>query len=65
MMSVVWLTGFDFTVLNDCMDYYVIGFDKFNPCNDHFRGGIVPVNTICGSDNSLVILYPTSKKLDW
>jgi len=61
MMSVVWFTGFDFTVLNDCIDFYVIGFDKFNPCNDNFRGGIVP---ICGTDNSLVILYLTSKKCD-
>ncbi|XP_025204186.1 uncharacterized protein LOC112601007 [Melanaphis sacchari] len=30
--------------MNDLMDYYIIGFDKFNPCNDQFKSGIVPLN---------------------
>lgn len=49
-----WLIGFDFVVLNNVMDFYIIGFDKFNPCGEHFRNGIVPINDICGSSNSLV-----------
>ncbi|XP_025207041.1 uncharacterized protein LOC112602904 [Melanaphis sacchari] len=30
--------------LNNIMDYYIISFDKFNPCNDKFKTGIVPLN---------------------
>ncbi|XP_026816711.1 uncharacterized protein LOC113556140 [Rhopalosiphum maidis] len=36
---------FNFTILNDAVDFYIIEFDGFNPCNDKFRGGIVP---LCG-----------------
>ncbi|XP_060846619.1 uncharacterized protein LOC132926291 isoform X1 [Rhopalosiphum padi] len=35
---------FDFKKLNGLMEYYIIGFGMFNPCNDLFKGGIVPLN---------------------
>lgn len=47
---------FDFNLLNEVMDFYVIGFDKFNPCSETLRGGIVPINNICGVNNSLTQL---------
>jgi hypothetical protein len=37
------LIGFDFEELNNIMDYYIIGFEMFNPCNDLYKGGIVPL----------------------
>jgi hypothetical protein len=45
------LIGFDFNKLNGLMDYYIIGFGLFNPCNDLFKGGTVPLNN---SNYSLV-----------
>jgi len=50
------LIGFDFTILNDAFDYYVIGFRDFNPCNDCFKAGIVPMENVSNSTNSLVKL---------
>ncbi|XP_016660502.1 uncharacterized protein LOC100575698 [Acyrthosiphon pisum] len=44
---------FQFSVLNDIMQYYIIGFDKFNPCNECFKGGIVPNSNVAKSNNSL------------
>jgi hypothetical protein len=41
-----YVKGYDFTTLNKVMDYYVVGFDNFNPCtNDFLNGGIVPLDT--------------------
>ncbi|XP_025202189.1 uncharacterized protein LOC112599482 isoform X2 [Melanaphis sacchari] len=34
----------DFTQLNGAVDFYIIGFDGFNPCNKDFRNGTVPLN---------------------
>jgi len=48
------LTAFNFSAINDEVDFYIIGFDGFNPCNDHFRGGIVP---ICGLNYLIKMLY--------
>jgi hypothetical protein len=48
------LLGFDFKVLNDVMDYFIIGFYNFNPCNEFFKGGIVPMNNVLNSTHSLV-----------
>ncbi|XP_060851337.1 uncharacterized protein LOC132929790 isoform X2 [Rhopalosiphum padi] len=44
---------FDFEKLNNHMDYYIIGFHKFNPCNDLYKGGTVPLNDIHNSNYSL------------
>lgn len=48
------MTAFNFSVINDEVDFYIVGFDGFNPCNDHFRGGIVP---ICGPNSLVKMLY--------
>jgi len=55
----VWLIVFDFTVLNDAVDFYIIEFDGFNECNDQFRGGIVP---LCGPKSLVNMLYPIFQK---
>ncbi|XP_025207043.1 uncharacterized protein LOC112602905 [Melanaphis sacchari] len=39
--------------MNDLMDFYIIGFYKFNPCNDQFKDGIVPLYNTKFSNNSL------------
>ncbi|KAF0755017.1 Uncharacterized protein FWK35_00021120, partial [Aphis craccivora] len=49
----IYYSGFDFTILNDAFDYYVIGFRDFNPCNDCFKAGIVPMENVSNSTNSL------------
>lgn len=48
------MTAFNFSAINDEVDFYIIGFNGFNPCNDHFRGGIVP---ICGPNSLVKMLY--------
>ncbi|XP_026814548.1 uncharacterized protein LOC113554745 [Rhopalosiphum maidis] len=49
---------FDFTTLNEVMDYYVIGFDNFNLCTDEFlNGGIVPLDP----PNPTVLIYTLYK----
>ncbi|XP_025206940.1 uncharacterized protein LOC112602835 [Melanaphis sacchari] len=44
---------FDFVVLNDVVDYYIIGFDNFNLCNEFFIGGIVPMDNVFNYNHSL------------
>lgn len=44
---------FNFVVLNDVVQYYIINFDKFNPCNELFKGGIVPMNNVKQYTHSL------------
>ncbi|XP_026819465.1 uncharacterized protein LOC113558158 [Rhopalosiphum maidis] len=44
---------FDFTVLNDVMDNYIIGFNNFNPCNEFFKGGTVPMDDVLNHTHSL------------
>ncbi|XP_026822065.1 uncharacterized protein LOC113560403 [Rhopalosiphum maidis] len=51
-MSTDWL---DFNILNYVMDYFVIGFDKFNVCTeDLLIGGVVPYDLSDPSKNTLV-----------
>ncbi|XP_060851340.1 uncharacterized protein LOC132929791 [Rhopalosiphum padi] len=58
--NIATATGwFDFEKLNNHMDYYIIGFHKFNPCNDLFKGGIVPLNN---SNYSLTTLAKALNK---
>ncbi|XP_060851339.1 uncharacterized protein LOC132929790 isoform X3 [Rhopalosiphum padi] len=47
---------FDFEELNNFMDYYIIGFEMFNPCNDQYKGGIIPLNNVQNSNYSLTTL---------
>jgi hypothetical protein len=50
-----FVKGFDFTVLNDVMDNYIIGFDRFNECTLYLlNGGVVPMNSTDLSINTLV-----------
>ncbi|CAI6348278.1 unnamed protein product [Macrosiphum euphorbiae] len=44
---------FQFSILNYIMEYYIIGFDKFNPCNQFFKNGIVPNDNVLRFNNSL------------
>jgi len=48
------LIGFDFEKLNNLMEYYIIGFEMFNPCSDLYKGGIVPLNNVQDNTHSLV-----------
>jgi hypothetical protein len=49
--------GLDFNILNYVMDYFVIGFEKFNLCTDDLLiGGVVPYDSSDPSKNTLVIL---------
>ncbi|CAI6361617.1 unnamed protein product [Macrosiphum euphorbiae] len=49
-MSPDW---FKFLILNYIMDFYIIGFDKFNPCNEFFKNGIAPNDNVLQYNNSL------------
>jgi hypothetical protein len=53
------LIGFDFVVLNDVMNYYIIGFNDFNPCNEFFKGGTVPMDNVLNHTHSLVKIPST------
>ncbi|XP_060851177.1 uncharacterized protein LOC132929679 isoform X2 [Rhopalosiphum padi] len=44
---------FDFEKLNNLMEYYIIGFEMFNPCSDLYKGGIVPLNNVQDNTHSL------------
>jgi hypothetical protein len=49
--------GYDFTTLNNVMDYYVVGIDYFNTCTDEFlNGGIIPYDSSNPSATTLVSL---------
>lgn len=45
--------GFNFPDLNPSVDFYVVGFQNFNPCTDNLKnGGTVPFKG--NNQNSLV-----------
>ncbi|KAE9539625.1 hypothetical protein AGLY_004877, partial [Aphis glycines] len=47
---------FDFSILNEAFDFYVIGFELFNLCNNMFKQGIVPMTNVFRSKFSLQTL---------
>lgn len=53
------LIEFDFSILNKAFDFYVIGFELFNPCNNIFKQGIVPMTNVFRSKFSLVKILST------
>ncbi|CAH1736299.1 uncharacterized protein LOC114131096 [Aphis gossypii] len=59
---------FDFSILNKAFDFYVIGFELFNPCNNIFKQGIVPMTNVFRSKFSLqtleVVLSDTDMDTD-
>jgi len=52
---VYFLKGIDFGEINEVMDFYIIGFDKFNECNAALlNGGITPMDSKDTNINTLV-----------
>ncbi|XP_025192336.1 uncharacterized protein LOC112592488 [Melanaphis sacchari] len=43
--------------LNNIMDYYIISFDKFNPCNNQFKTGIVPLDNSDAQTNNTLMKF--------
>jgi len=49
--------GFDFSIMNDFLDFYVIEFATFNECTDEFlHGGVTPFDSDNPDAMTLVIL---------
>jgi hypothetical protein len=50
-----YVKGFDFSKLNDIMDFYLITFYHFNDCFDELLyGGTTPLNSDSSDINTLV-----------
>lgn len=51
----ICVKGFDFGMLNDVLDYYVVGFEEFNECTDNLlNGGVTPMDSPDPNINTLV-----------
>jgi len=49
------IKGYDIVMLNDVVDYYVIGFEQFDECTDALlKGGVTPMSSSDPNVNTLV-----------